>query len=227
MSQQLPRDLSGLDAPARLRVLDGALLDGEPDPLLQEVVTRASAVSGFPIALVSLVVRRIQFFRAHKGLPPDLMAACATDRSTSFCQFVVAADQPLLWEDALRVEGLPRDLTERYGIRAYAGFPLRVLGQTVGTLCVIDVKPARLEEAQVRALETLADEAAARLEELAKNWAPDASAPEDEAYEAFVAVSEARALLSLAEQFSAGQLSVEQFQRGLGALAMLRETLEE
>lgn len=221
MNDPLPKDLAALDDPERLRTFDTALLDRTPDPELEQSVAQAARVSGFPIALVSLVVNQIQFFRAQQGLPPDLAASLATDRCTSFCQFVVAGTEPLRIEDATLEPALPTDLVERYGIRAYVGFPLRVAQRIVGTLCVIDVKPGRLEPRQLEELAHLAQAVSERLETLARQWAPPANAAEERSHRAWMAVAEAQPLASLSEQFASGKLSFEEFQRGLGALATL------
>jgi hypothetical protein len=227
MSGKIPTDLSPLDDRARLNAFEEGLLDRTPDPELERLVARAAEVSGYPIALVSLVVDQIQFFRAHVGLPPDLEASRATDRCTSFCQFVVVRDQPLAIEDATREPALPTDLMERYGIRAYVGFPLHVAGKAVGSFCVIDVKPGHLGPEQLKELEQLAQAASARLEALAGKWAPPASAAEEQSHRAWMAVAESQSLMSLSEQFAAGKLTFEEFQRGLGALASLAGALEE
>lgn len=226
MSGKLPTDLSALDDGARLNTFDEALLDRTPDPELQRLVARAADVSGFPIALVSLVVNQIQFFRAQVGLPPDLEASRATDRCTSFCQYVVAGDQPLRIEDSWLEPALPTDLVERYGIRAYVGFPLHVAGKTVGTFCVIDIRPGQLKPAQIEELSRLAQAASARLEALAGKWAPPATVAEEKSHRAWMAVAESQSLMSLSEQFAAGKLTFEEFQRGLGALATLAGALE-
>jgi GAF domain-containing protein len=223
MSFRPPQNLSVLDNAERLSSFDASLLDFTPDPELQALVAEASAVSGFPIGLVSLVVRSIQFFRAQVGLPPDLSAGLATDRCTSFCQFVVASDECVVIEDATVEPALPRDLVERYGIRAYVGFPLRVTGRTVGSFCVIDVKPGRLEPEVLTKLEALSHRASARLEELARQMPASASSSEadEQARCAWLAVAEALPLMSLGESFADGKLSLEEFQRGVGALAGL------
>jgi len=221
MNDPLPKDLAPLDDPQRLSAFDTALLDRTPDPELEGLVAQAAKVSGFPIALVSLVANQIQFFRAQTGLPPDLAASLATDRCTSFCQYVVAGTEPLRIEDALLEPSLPTDLVQRYGIRAYVGFPLQVAGRTVGSFCVIDTKPGGLEPRQQQELEQLAQAASARLETLARQWAPPANAAEEQSHRAWMAVAEAQSLASLSEQFATGKLSFEEFQRGLGALAML------
>jgi GAF domain-containing protein len=223
MSTRLPQDLSLLDDTGRLSAFESPLFERTPDPELQALVSEATTVSGYPIALVSLVAHKIQFFRAQVGLPPDLSATLATDRCNSFCQFVVAGEQSLLIEDAAREPGLPKDLVERYGIRAYAGFPLRVMGRTVGSFCVIDAKPGRLEPSVLARLSELARKASARLDVLARQVPPGEprSEADKKAHQAWMAVAEAQPLLSLSEQFASGRISFEEFQRGLGALAGL------
>lgn len=212
-----------LDSAERLSSFDAPLLDSTPDPELQALVSEATALTGFSIGLVSLVVRKIQFFRAQVGLPPDLSVMLATDRCTSFCQFVVARGECMEIEDATREPGLPMDLVERYGIRAYVGFPLKVLGRTVGSFCIIDGKPGRLKVEVLAKLGELALRASARLEVLARQVpaSKSCSRAEENARNAWLAVAEARPLLSLSECFANGKLSFEEFQRGLGALAGL------
>ncbi|MDY7232328.1 GAF domain-containing protein [Hyalangium rubrum] len=226
MNDAIPKDLSRLDAHQRLNAFDAALLDRTPDPELERLVVRATEVSGFPIALVSLVVDQIQFFRAQAGLPPELASSRATDRCISFCQYVVAGDQPLKIEDATKEPALPTELVDTYGIRAYVGFPLRVAGQTVGSFCVIDGKPGRLEPKQLEELQALAQAASARLETLARKWAPPANAAEEQSHRAWMAVAETQSLMSLSEQFASGKLSLEEFQRALSVLAALSGKLE-
>ncbi len=227
MSGKIPTDLSPLDDHSRLNTFDGRLLDRTPDPELQQLVRRGAEVSGFPISLVSLVVDKIQFFRAQVGLPPELEASRATDRCTSFCQFVVASSRPLIIEDATYEPALPTDLVQRYGIRAYVGFPVRVEGKVMGSFCVIDVKPGRLDPEQIEQLSRLAEAAAARLEALARRWTPPANTSELQSHRAWMAVAESQSLLSLSEQFAQGRLSFAEFQRALGALATMAGAMEQ
>lgn len=228
MSNKPPMDLSRLDAPERLRTFEPPLLERTPDLELQRLVAEAAELTGFPIALVSLVVHRIQFFRAQVGLPPELAAAQATDRGASLCQFVVAGDAPLRVEDAASESGPPADLAQRGGVRAYVGFPLRVAGQTVGSFCVVDMEPRTLPPPVLARLERLAQEASSRLEQLAGQWAPvPASEGPDPAHAAWMAVAETQPLLSLSAQYADGSLSFEEFQRALGALASLSGSLTQ
>ncbi|WP_104986822.1 GAF domain-containing protein [Sorangium cellulosum] len=161
-----------LDDPARLAVLHGAMLRTEADVLLDACVAQAARLARAPIAMVSLVIRHIQLLRAHHGLPLELAVSCATSRSNSFCQIVVRDEAPLIVEDALRDERVPKELVEHYGIRAYAGVPVRVSGHAVGSLCVLDVVPRRFERRALDGLEQLAVDAAARLAALVEREAP-------------------------------------------------------
>jgi hypothetical protein len=53
-----------------------------------------------PMAIVSLVLSRIQLFRAQHGLPAELAACGSTSRDASFCQLVVKDGARLEVEDA-------------------------------------------------------------------------------------------------------------------------------
>ena len=157
---------AGPNDAGRLASLSWRALDGELDAALQAIVASAARTADAPIALVSLVLKRIQLFRAHVGLPPELALAGATDRCVSFCQIVVRDQAPLAIVDALDDPRVPQALVARYGIRAYYGLPLRVGGRVVGTLCVIDVRPRAFDDQTRVALASLADEAARRLTSL-------------------------------------------------------------
>jgi GAF domain-containing protein len=161
-----------------LDVASGAVLSSAPDDTLQSIVSAAAIAAEAPIALVSLVLRRIQLFRAHIGLPPDLAAAGATDRCVSFCQLVVRDKRPLAIEDALRDARVPQALVDAYGVRAYLGFPLEIEGVVVGTLCILDVRPREFSPEQRLAVERLARVASERLAQLVQAPGPATSTAE-------------------------------------------------
>ncbi|XYH98052.1 GAF domain-containing protein [Sorangium sp. So ce1128] len=199
--------MADLNDPARLAELHGAMLRTEADALLDACVARAAKLARAPIAFVSLVVRHIQLLRAHHGLPLELAVSCATSRSNSFCQLVVRDEAPLVVEDALRDERVPKDLVESYGIRAYAGVPVRVRGHAIGSLCALDVVPRRFDPRVIEGLEQLALDVAVRLSALVERDAPLASA---DVQERLVRVEQAtraleRALLALAPVIAAVQ----------------------
>ncbi|WP_437484832.1 GAF domain-containing protein [Sorangium sp. So ce1014] len=199
--------MADLNDPVRLAELHGAMLRTDADALLDACVARAARLARAPIAFVSLVIRHIQLLRAHHGLPLELAVSCATSRSNSFCQLVVRDEVPLIVEDALRDERVPKELVESYGIRAYAGVPVRVRGHAIGSLCVLDVVPRRFDPRAIDGLEQLALEVAGRLADLVERDAPLGSA---DVQERLVRIEQAtrvleRALLALAPVIAAAE----------------------
>ncbi|WP_437595695.1 GAF domain-containing protein [Sorangium sp. So ce590] len=164
--------MADLNDPARLAELHQVLLRDDADAILDSCVERAAELAQAPMALVSLIVRHIQLFRAHRGLPPELCVSCATSRSSSFCQLVVRQEAPLIVEDAVHDERVPKELVERYGIRAYAGVPIRVRRHVVGSFCVLDVVPRGFGPRVLEGLERLAAEVGARIEVLESDAPP-------------------------------------------------------
>lgn len=155
------------DQGSRRRLFASSLLDTTADDALQALVDEAARATATLIALVSLILDRIQLFRAHRGLPPDLEAAGATDRDASFCQFVVRDEQVFEVNDAPRDSRVPQALVDSHGIRAYLGAPLRVQGEVLGSLCVIDAESRTFSDAERASLVDVAARVNARLEEMA------------------------------------------------------------
>ena len=118
-------------------------------------ITRlASKLLGMPIALVSLVTDKCQWFKSAQGL-----AAAETSREISFCGHAILGEETFVVEDAAHdprftdnplVTGDPK-------IGFYAGHPLHTDdGSRVGTLCVIDHAPRKLNPEQLEVLRDLA-----------------------------------------------------------------------
>ncbi len=116
------------------------------------------------MALVSLVARNRQWFKARSGF-----AHCETDLDASVCVHVVGR------RDVLVIPDLTRDarttdnplVTGEPNIRFYAGAPLlSPSGHSLGSLCVIDteVRPEGLTEEQTECLGALAGQVTMHLE---------------------------------------------------------------
>ena len=128
-----------------------------PDAVLDGLVRCAAHLLGFPIALVSLVGERRVWFKARYGT--DLAEA---DRDASFCSHAIHGDRLFEVPDAKAdprfadspwVTGHnPADLR----LRAYAGLPIRLNGVALGTLCVADTVPRRLDAVQATLLADIA-----------------------------------------------------------------------
>lgn len=157
--------------PRRERTFAGRVLDHDVDQTLQALVEEAARALGTPIALVSMVLDRIQYFQAHHGLPAELATVRATSRDTSFCQFVVRDGAPVRIGDAAGDPTLPQGLVAAYGIRSYLGVPIHLDGQALGSLCVVDTEPRDFDDAEVATLVEIAARVDQRLAELAADRA--------------------------------------------------------
>lgn len=164
----------------RIPVLRGSVLARDRDAALDGFVDEAARRTQAPIALVSLVLDRTQFFRAQRGLPPELAEAAGTDRDVSFCQLAVRENAPLVVENAPEDERVPQQLVKDFGIRSYLGVPLRLGTETLGTLCVIDTKRRHFSEQEQSQLERLSKKVTDRLAEMAGLAAPDESVTNSE-----------------------------------------------
>jgi GAF domain-containing protein len=171
----MPHRVNTLGDTHRARLFTGQQLSRAPDPVLDRVVTEVSVELGVPIALVSLVLDRVQLFRSQVGLPPDLARAGATDRDVSFCQFVVADEAPFLVPDLAEDTRVPRSLSEIYGLRSYAGVPLRVGDEVLGSLCVMDTMPRTFSPESLARLEVFGRVVAERLIALGQEERPSRS----------------------------------------------------
>ena len=150
--------------PERYSAFTEGLLAEAEDNELQAIANDAAGELSTPIALVTLVLERIQFFKAHYGLPDDLAVSRATERDVSFCQFVVRDGEPFEVENAEEDERVPQHLVKRYGVKAYLGIPVKVNKVVAGSLCVIDTKPRTFSDDERQKLTELASLVSQRLE---------------------------------------------------------------
>ncbi len=130
------------------------VLDTPMEEAFDDLAKVAAFILQTPIALISLVDADRQWFKARVGLDVTQLA-----REVSFCGHVVADGQRLVVADTSedsRFADNPLVLGEPR-IRFYAGTPLRSPdGQTLGTLCAIDVVPRTVTPAQLETLDRLA-----------------------------------------------------------------------
>ena len=138
---------------AALRSYD--ILDTACEAAFDELASLAAQLTGSPIALVSLVDADRQWFKARHGID-----VAETPRDMAFCAHTILdPGRPLIVEDATanaRFADNPL-VTGEPNIRFYAGAPLvNPEGHALGTLCVIDKAPRRMDEAQRGILQSLA-----------------------------------------------------------------------
>lgn len=137
------------------------ILDTATEPELDSITRAAARVARTPISLITIVDEERQWFKSHFGL--DLRE---TPRAVSFCNHAIEHPEPLIVHDTALDERFVDNalVTGEPGIRFYAGFPVSVDGQRVGTLCVIDRVPRNLSERQTRLLAALASQVELQLQ---------------------------------------------------------------
>ena len=139
------------------------ILDSLPEQAYDDIVLIASALSGTPIALVSLIDEQRQWFKARLGLDVS-----ETARELAFCgHAILDPGEMLIVKDALEDERFASNplVVSEPNIRFYAGAPLVTSeGTALGTLCVIDRVPRELGTHQIAMLRALARQVMTQLE---------------------------------------------------------------
>jgi len=131
------------------------VLDSESDKEIDCLTELASEICETPISLVSLVDSDRQWFKSKVGLQ-----ASETSRDIAFCAHaIVQSEEIFIIEDATKDD---RFFDNPLVVNAplvifYSGVVLKSdTNYPLGTLCVIDNKPRKLNEKQIRALKTIA-----------------------------------------------------------------------
>lgn len=136
----------------RQAMLDAyGLQDRAREQAYDDIVRLAMMLCDVPAAAVSMLDRDRQWFKAENGL-----GIASLPRGSTLCEHTVRGRELFEVEDVdadasgpLRVDGAP--------VRYYAGVPLLSAdGQALGTLCVLDIRPRRLNDAQREGLVLLA-----------------------------------------------------------------------
>lgn len=152
-----------LDEADRQRALhDLHVLDTAPEARFDRIVAMAAREFEVPMALISLVDGNRVWFKARAGV-----GLSEAPRAPAFCSHAILSPRMLVVEDALDdvrffdspiVSGGPR-------VRFYAGAPLVLPeGHAVGTLCIMDTHPRRLDRDALVALGWLRDLAVQQLQ---------------------------------------------------------------
>jgi PAS domain S-box-containing protein len=137
---------------ARLKSLD--LLDSPAEEAFDRLTWFGSAITRAPVALVSLVDDRRQFFKSAVGLPEPWASRRETPLSRSICQHVVEGAESLIIANA-REHPLVRDdlAVPDLGVVAYAGIPLVLsTGDVLGSFCAVDTKARERLDHEISAL---------------------------------------------------------------------------
>lgn len=144
------------DESARLRAVGRTgLLDTAPDAAFDRITWLAGVIAETPVSLLSLLTARRQWFKSCQGTE-----MAETPREWSICNHVILGADLMVIEDAREDERFRHNplVHGEPHIRFYAGCPLRSPeGLAVGTLCVMDSMPRRLDDTQKESLRALAE----------------------------------------------------------------------
>ena len=129
----------------RLAALDALhIMDTPPEVRYDRITRLAQRLLGSPIALVSFIDDKRQWFKSRQGAQ-----AAQLPLQGAICIYTLAAPDGMIVEDALldpRVNNNPL-VTSAPKIRSYAGHAIHAEdGSPIGTLCVMDLKPRTFSE---------------------------------------------------------------------------------
>ena len=161
-------DLSAaLGHPKRLAAVELlALLEAPAEQSFDRLTRLAAKVLRAPVAFLSLVDGGRSVFKSSVGLPEPWVSRREIPLSHSVCRYVVAANAPLVIDDA-RSHPLAVDnqAVAELRIVAYLGTPLVTSdGYPLGTLAVIDTVPRAWTPEDVSVLGDLAASAMTEIE---------------------------------------------------------------
>ena len=151
MSNPIPEN-----EPLRLQALeDLRILDTERQADFDALVSLAREIFDVPISLISLVDRDRQWFKAVAGLDIN-----ETEREAAFCNYTISGGKAFVVTDASQDERFcaNRLVSGDLNIRFYAGVPLAIEpGLYLGSLCIIDRQPRRIDDVDMRRLKWLGE----------------------------------------------------------------------
>lgn len=138
------------------------IMDTLNEQAYDDLTALAAAICGTPIALVSLLDEKRQWFKSHHGLD-----ATETPREFAFCGHAINGDDLFYIPDSDKDERFKDNplVTDAPYVKFYAGQPLYVKNKyKVGTLCVIDNSARELTDEQKQSLQALARQVETQLD---------------------------------------------------------------
>ncbi|MAT33621.1 MAG: hypothetical protein CMK06_00515 [Ponticaulis sp.] len=147
----------------RLSVLEKlSILNTEQEQYFEDLVDNVRDILGVPVAVISLVGREEQWFKAVRGLP-----VCSTEREVAFCATAMYEPHGLAVSDARNDERFESNRLVRGepGIRSYLGAPLIVHDNVpIGALAGISFETREWKPAERTLMRRLARQTAEFIE---------------------------------------------------------------
>ncbi|WNH10476.1 GAF domain-containing protein [Thalassobellus suaedae] len=120
-----------------------------PEKMFDDITSLAAFICNTPIALISLVDNKNQFFKSHYGLDVD-----QTPIDQSFCAHAIKNDEDIFIVDDATIDNRFKEnplVLSNPNIVYYAGVTLsNDEGIKIGTLCVIDKSKRALNKDQIK-----------------------------------------------------------------------------
>ena len=134
------------------------LLDTAPEHPFDQLTELARELLDVPVAMVTVVDDRHSWWKSSPGVSAVAGGRPETTLEDSFCQYVLAAGEPVLVPDVLAdARTADLTLTTGLGLGSYAGFPVRTPdGHVLGAFAVLDTRRRGWGPDDVRVLSTLA-----------------------------------------------------------------------
>lgn len=151
------------DEEARLWALQQYdILHSSPEEAYDDLVALAREIYDVPASFVGFLDDDRQWFKAEEG-----MGKTEAPREVTPCAWgIMTPDEPTVIEDLgedPRFQDAP--LVQKKGFRFYAGVPITTDdGHAVGTMCILDDEPQRLDPEETEALHALSRTASRLLE---------------------------------------------------------------
>lgn len=141
--------------PARLdAVALTALIDSPREATFDELTRLAAQLLDAPFAFVTVVDDRRSFWKSTYGIRDSTRSNTVSD---SFCQYVIELGDEFIVDDAEQHPVTAANASiESMGVKAWAGCPVVLDGQTLGTFCVVDQRSRQWTDRDRQILRTLA-----------------------------------------------------------------------
>lgn len=137
-------------------------LDFTRNSEFQNLVDLAAKLCGTPVAILTLLGKEHNYLKVRSGVEFEVMP-----RETSFCQYAIEQSGVFIIPDASkdsRFDDNPLVQSDLH-VRFYAGAPLTLSnGAKLGTLCLFDLEPNNLTDAQQTVLMLLSRQATSFME---------------------------------------------------------------